>query len=119
MPPKDLIEATQPTKKVYYVVKAFLRRYFTGNRRDPVGHTIGEAEKFRSVGEALRALERYSAAHPSTWGANNIVRVEETTGTPRRELVTSGDLSLLDGPVVIKARYSDEFVHHRAEWDNW
>lgn len=101
-------------KKVYYLLRSNIGKFFLAqpkeNKRDTYNPVLGsrvDAGKFRSVTAALSAIQRACGASDSgqfVWPDVEIIRVEETPGVARRELVTTGDLSLLDGPVVLRTR---------------
>lgn len=90
-----------PAKRVYYVIRrASVNRYagIATGYGSPWQKTPQQAAQFTTLRDAAAALTRIQG-DPTT----EIVRIEETrVATPaKRELVTRGDLSLLDGPVVI------------------
>lgn len=106
-------------KNVYYIVEVlgigFLKPALWGYDAEDRRGTRGQAEQFRSVCSAISAVQSYAQKF-GNWGIQ-IIRVEETPGPPRRELVTTGDLSLLDkGPVVIATgRDSADFVRPKPQ----
>lgn len=88
-------------KRVYYVLKRSWSTQYRGENLF-VGD-VSRAKKFDSIKEVIDFLTSLGAG--GTF-ASEIVRVEETPTPARRELVTTGDLSLLDkGPVVIQNVY--------------
>lgn len=111
-----------PAKRVYYVIRrASVNRYagIATGYGSPWQKTPQQAAQFTTLRDAAAALTRIQG-DPTT----EIVRIEETrVATPaKRELVTSGDLSLLDGPVVLITRQGAGSVYYLAAvptWSKW
>lgn len=111
-----------PAKRVYYVIRrASVNRYagIATGYGSPWQKTPQQAAQFTTLRDAAAALTRIQG-DPTT----EIVRIEETrVATPaKRELVTRGDLSLLDGPVVVITRQGGGTVYHLSpnhSWSNW
>lgn len=106
MPPKDTIacEKQQDGKKVYYVLRRQFENRYVGSAK--MVRVLAEARLFPTMEKVMVFLTRHGAGHVvEGYDFVKIVRVEETiTKTPaRRELVTSGDLSLLNGPCVLQS----------------
>lgn len=116
--------------KTYYIVKrSSLGDFLTGNNADYQTALTSyggrkDAGQFATVADALSAVEYFGRTHVvnrAKWYFQ-LIRVEETISAPRRELVTTGDLSLLDkGPVVVlhQSRCSEFVRAGFTPTDSW
>lgn len=98
---------------VYYVLGVARRvmakkLYFIDDPFQSLTYSLAEASRYSTPAQALQALHDFAIrrGESGTGGCTgygiDLIRVTESHSAPRRELVTSGDLSLLnEGPVVI------------------
>lgn len=92
--------APTPAPSVFYVLRREVRNYYLS-----AGHYVPklkDAKRFRTVAGILQYIAENASNYNGYLTSFNISRVEEITTAPKRELVTSGDLSLLNGPCVVQ-----------------